>query len=318
MNENLLIFEYFLTFIDDKSHCAWVYPLKTKDQVFDCFLEWKALVEKSKLFTLTIGKSTLQRHLKPTWNQKGYGMHTIPKTPGKNGVVEQLNWTLVESSRSILLDAKLPHKFWVEAISTAVNLRNCCQTKTVKDMTPYKAWHGEKPKVEHLRLFGCDAYAHIPKNEWGKLDWKARRCILLGYNQETEGYILYDPTRRKVLHSRNVKNQKESQNSPSSDADYTIWYLNFLVTMHLKSNWKSIFWQSCTWGSTQKINQGEISIMERSHLSETQNEPSSIEEATSCSEGTQWKLRWNLLKTTMSGSLWSYKLEGKVDGSKWV
>ena len=47
MNENLLIFEYFFTFIDDKSHCAWVYPLKTKDQVFDCFLEWKALGEKS-------------------------------------------------------------------------------------------------------------------------------------------------------------------------------------------------------------------------------------------------------------------------------
>ena len=31
----------------DKTHYTWVYPLKTKDQVFDRFLEWKALVENS-------------------------------------------------------------------------------------------------------------------------------------------------------------------------------------------------------------------------------------------------------------------------------
>ena len=38
--------EYFLTFIDDKS-LVWVYILKHKDDVFPCFLEWKALVERS-------------------------------------------------------------------------------------------------------------------------------------------------------------------------------------------------------------------------------------------------------------------------------
>ncbi len=39
--------QYFLTFTDDKSRYSWVYILKTKDQVFDCFVKWKALVEKS-------------------------------------------------------------------------------------------------------------------------------------------------------------------------------------------------------------------------------------------------------------------------------
>ena len=47
--------EYFLTFTDDKTRYMWVYILKTKDQVFNCFLQWKALVErqsKRKLKTL--------------------------------------------------------------------------------------------------------------------------------------------------------------------------------------------------------------------------------------------------------------------------
>ena len=37
--------EYFVTFIDNYSHYTWVYVLKRKDQVFESFLEWKALVE---------------------------------------------------------------------------------------------------------------------------------------------------------------------------------------------------------------------------------------------------------------------------------
>ena len=31
--------EYFLTFTDDKMRYMWMYILKTKDQVFNCFLQ---------------------------------------------------------------------------------------------------------------------------------------------------------------------------------------------------------------------------------------------------------------------------------------
>ena len=37
--------EYFLTFLDDKTHYTLVYALKTKDQVYSKFEEWKAEVE---------------------------------------------------------------------------------------------------------------------------------------------------------------------------------------------------------------------------------------------------------------------------------
>ena len=36
---------YFLTFIDDATKYTWVYFLKTKDECFQRFKEWKALVE---------------------------------------------------------------------------------------------------------------------------------------------------------------------------------------------------------------------------------------------------------------------------------
>ena len=42
------------------------------------------------------------------------------------------------------------------------------------------------------------------KEERKKLDSKSNKCILLGYGSTTKGYRLYDPLKRKVLHSRDV------------------------------------------------------------------------------------------------------------------
>jgi len=173
-----------------------VYPLKHKSEVFDRFLEWKAMVEKASWHDLKIlrtdngGEFTstkFEEYLKSEGIRHEY---TIPKTPEKNGVAERLNRTLVETVRSMLIDSKLPHKFWAEALSTATYLRNQSPTKVIEGMTPYEAWTKEKPQAKHLRVFGCDAYSHVPKDERQKLDSKARKCIFLGYGKKTKGYRL--------------------------------------------------------------------------------------------------------------------------------
>ena len=62
----------------------------------------------------------------------------------------------------------------------------------------------KKPEVAHLRVFGCDAHAHVPKDERKKLDPKAKKYIFVGYGEETKGYRSYDPTRSKIIYSRDV------------------------------------------------------------------------------------------------------------------
>ena len=37
--------QYFLSFIDGYSRKVWLYFLKSKDEAFDKFVEWKTLVE---------------------------------------------------------------------------------------------------------------------------------------------------------------------------------------------------------------------------------------------------------------------------------
>ncbi len=92
----------------------------------------------------------------------------------------------------MLLDANLPHKFWAEAVKSL-------PYESSQKNDPYEAFTGKKPKVELLRVFGCDVFAHIPKDERSKS--KARKCILLGYGQETKGYRLFDTTQGKVIQS---------------------------------------------------------------------------------------------------------------------
>ena len=221
--------EYFLTFIDDYTHYTWVYILKRKDQVFERFCEWKALVEKRTgqkmmAFRTDNGGEYTSSEFKAYLAKEGIRHElTVPKTPEQNGVSERMNRTLVESVRSMLSDSRLPRRFWAEALSTAVFLRNRSPTKCLHGITPFEAWTGEKPNVSLLRIFGCVAFAHVPKDERQKLDSKSRKCIFLGYGSETKGYRLYDSCRARVFHSRDVvfnelctEVQKETSNQEES------------------------------------------------------------------------------------------------------
>ena len=123
---------------------------------------------------------------------------TTPKTPEQNGAAERLNCTLVETTRVMLLDSGLHQKFWAEAISTAAYLRNRSPTSAVEGVTPHEAWYGRKPRVEHLRVFGCTAYVHVPKDERGKLDSKTKKCTLLGYGSVQKGYRVFDHLTLKI------------------------------------------------------------------------------------------------------------------------
>ena len=202
--------EYFVTFVDDHTRHVWVYILKHKDDVLQRFREWKALVEKSsgrmiKTLRTDNGGEYISTEFNLYLTKEGIKHElTIPHTPQQNGVAERLNRTLIEGVHTMLADSKLPHRFWAEALSTTVYLRNRSPTKALEGITPFEAWSGTKPDVSFLRIFGCSAYAHVPKAERHKLDSKTRKCVLLGYGANRKGYHLYDLERMKVIHSRDV------------------------------------------------------------------------------------------------------------------
>lgn len=90
--------EYFFIFIDDTTRYVWIYILK---QVFEKFLEWKALLEKStgrKLKALCTDSGGEYTSAEFEFYLKKGVQHelTLPKPPEQNSVAERMNRTLVE------------------------------------------------------------------------------------------------------------------------------------------------------------------------------------------------------------------------------
>ena len=78
-------------------------------------------------------------------------------------------------------------------------------------MTPQEAWSGIKSCVSHLRVFESIAYSHVPDEKKGKLDDKSKKCILVGYSENSKAYRLCNPISKKIIISRDVHfNEEES------------------------------------------------------------------------------------------------------------
>ena len=104
----------------------------------------------------------------------------------------------------MLSHSKLPRSFWGEVMRTVVDLINLSPSVPLNGDVPEKFWTGKEVSYDHLRVFGCRAFVHIPKDERSKLDPKAKQCIFLGYGHEEFDYRLYDPVGKKVVRSRDV------------------------------------------------------------------------------------------------------------------
>jgi hypothetical protein len=64
---------------------------------------------------------------------------------------------------------------------------------------------GNRPKIGHLRIFGCLVYIHIPVEKRTKLQPSKERGILVGYSEDLKAYRVFLLDQRKTVVSRDVK-----------------------------------------------------------------------------------------------------------------
>lgn len=80
----------------------------------------------------------------------------------------------------------------------------------VQNMTPVEAWSGRKPAVDHFKIFGCIAYAHVPDEKMKKLDDNSEKCVFLGVSEHSKAYKLFNPFTKKIVISCDVVFDEES------------------------------------------------------------------------------------------------------------
>ncbi|GAA0169316.1 transmembrane signal receptor [Lithospermum erythrorhizon] len=223
---------YFLTFIDDYSRKGWVFLLANKSEALDSVKEFKNLVETEsgqviKSFRTDRGGEYLSDAFTDFCKEHGIKRQlTTAYTPQQNGVAERRNRTIMNMVRSLLSTKKMPKFLWSEVVVWSVYILNRCPTISIKEKTPHEAWNGRKPVVDHLRVWDCLAHAHVPKVNRGKLDKRSTICVLLGMNEGTKGYRLYNTKTKKIVVTKDVvfEEQKswdwKSENEPEIELQW--------------------------------------------------------------------------------------------------
>jgi hypothetical protein len=95
-------------------------------------------------------------------------------------------------AQALLKQRRMSAVFWGEEVVMVVYILNRLPTKALNGRTSYEAWHGRKPAVSHLRVFGCLAFGkeldHI-----GKLNDRSTPGVFIGYAEGLKAYRILDP-----------------------------------------------------------------------------------------------------------------------------
>lgn len=111
---------------------------------------------------------------------------------------------MVVMARCMLKAKDIPSEFWGEAVTTAVFILNRSPTRSLAGKTPFEAWHGRKPAVHFMRMFGSVAHMKLVKPNLLKLEDGSRKTVFIGYEAGSKAYRVYDPVANRVYITRDV------------------------------------------------------------------------------------------------------------------
>lgn len=201
--------KYFVLFKDGATSYRYVYFMKHKNEVFQYFLKYNAIVKNRFQRDLHIlhtdnGSEYVNQEFTSFLENKGITHErTAPYTPQQNGRAEREMRSIMETARTMLYAKDIPLKMWAEAVNCAIYLLNRNTSSQTGDVTPFELWHGVKPNLQHIRIFGSIGYVHVPKEKRRKLAKKSVKMLLVGYDHDN--YRMYDQNTKKITVSRDVK-----------------------------------------------------------------------------------------------------------------
>ena len=163
---------------------------------------------------------------------------TVPYAPDQNGINKRINRTLIKRVQSVLYGKNLDKTLWAKIANTVIYLKNRSPTTVLQGKTPYKAWYGQKLDLSYLRILGCIAHLHVPKETGKKLDSHTKRCILVGYSA-TNIYKLWNPEKSMVIQGQGIvfdKGIQQLEPPTTIELEELAVIINLLLTTHLQAS----------------------------------------------------------------------------------
>lgn len=202
--------QYLLSFIDDYSRYAFVFLIQSKSEAFAKF----KFIDDYMYNKFTRHISTIRSDNGKEFKNASFSEYcavygitqqfTTPYSSNQNGIAERLNLTIFNGVRTLLHDSELPTSLWDEAAMNMAYTRNRSPTSANTNSTPYELFHGLKPDVSHLQIFGATCFAittpYQRRNTNSfKLADRSEKCVFVGYSNDSKSYRLLNAQNQITL-----------------------------------------------------------------------------------------------------------------------
>ena len=113
--------------------------------------------------------------------------------PELNGLAERWNQTVIGMANAMLYSARLSHVLWTSAVAHANMIRNRLPIQGLGKHTPYELWYHKRPRIDQLKVFGCDCYKLLPKFPKVPGQQSREKLIYVGETADRLGFRTFNP-----------------------------------------------------------------------------------------------------------------------------
>ena len=193
---------YYILFKNNYSGVIKVYGLKSKDQIYEKYIEYKALMKnhlKLMIKHLQINNGTEYNNGQFITTLKASGIQWEPSAPytqAQNGKAEWLHCTIMNMVRAVFIAQKLLKSLWIELVKICCYIQN--QVPEVDPQTLYECFKGSWPNLLHLWVLRCKVFMTIsPEHCCDKLSTWSWQSMLVDYD-EVNSYQVYSLLTKRV------------------------------------------------------------------------------------------------------------------------
>ena len=153
---------------------CWIGLLKHKDEAFEKFKAFKALVENESdhnikcLISDRGGEFTLDEFFDFCEQHGIKRQFSTARTPQQNGMVERINKTIKQMARAMLDESGTPATFQGEVAFVVVTILNQVNVRVNSTQTPHELWYGKTPTIKYFKVFGSKCYIKRNDEKLGK------------------------------------------------------------------------------------------------------------------------------------------------------
>ncbi|GJY59918.1 putative ribonuclease H-like domain-containing protein [Tanacetum coccineum] len=132
----------------------------------------------------------------------------------------EMNRTLIEVARTMLVDSKLPTTFWAKAVNTAWYVKNRVLVVKPHNKTTYELFHGRTPTLSFMRPFGCLVTILNTIDHLIKLNGKADEGFFVGYSLNSKAFRVLNSKTRIVEENLHIRFSESTPNVAGSGPDW--------------------------------------------------------------------------------------------------